>query len=250
MQLLVFLLVLANILFYAFSAGMFGHPDNPDANRAAQQVAPDKIRVVSRGEAPQGKASVASGADVVKPSEPEAEPEAAGSSVGAAAAAASGVPVAAPEPAPFCLYWERVPLADGNRLVAQIEARLKSVKVTRKVLPGDGGWWVHLPPQPNRPEADRRAEELKKAGISDYFIVQEAGPNRFAISLGIFSTEKAAQEQLAEVKGKGFKTVRLVQRPGKDSALQIEVRGPAVAREGLLTVAGRVAAERKPTECP
>ena len=248
MQLLVFLLVLANILFYAFSAGLFGHPDNPDANRAAQQVVPDKIRVVSRGEAPQGKTAISANADVVKMPEAESEPELKDASGVPAAPAATAA--TEPAPAPFCLYWERVPLADGNRLVAQIEARLKTVKVTRKVLPGDGGWWVHLPPQPSRPEADRRAEELKKAGISDYFIVQETGPNRFAISLGIFSTEKAAQEQLAEVKGKGFKTVRLVQRPGKDSALQIEVRGPAVAREGLLTVAGRVAAERKPTECP
>lgn len=246
MQLLVFLLVLANILFYAFSAGLFGHPDNPDAHRATQQVVPEKIRVVSRGEAPQGKSIPAPVLEVARAAEPVPEPEGAVPPAGAAAAPSPALP----EPAPFCLFWERVPLADGNRLVAQIEARLKAVKVTRKALPGDGGWWVHLPAQATRPEADRRAEELKKAGISDYFIVQEPGPNRFAISLGIFSTEKAAQEQLAEVKHKGFKTVRLVQRPGKDSALQIEVRGPAAAREGLLTVAGRVAAERKPTECP
>ena len=33
MKALVFLLVLANLLFYAFSSGYFGHSDNPDAAR-------------------------------------------------------------------------------------------------------------------------------------------------------------------------------------------------------------------------
>ena len=52
MKLLVFLLVLGNLLFYAFTAGYFGRPDNPDAGRIEQQVAPDRLRIVSRGEAP------------------------------------------------------------------------------------------------------------------------------------------------------------------------------------------------------
>ena len=52
MKALVFLLVLANLLFYAFGAGYFGRPDNPDAGRVEQQVAPERMRIVSRGEAP------------------------------------------------------------------------------------------------------------------------------------------------------------------------------------------------------
>jgi hypothetical protein len=51
-KVLVFLLVLGNLLFYAFSAGYLGHPDNPDAARVDQQITPERLRVVSRGEAP------------------------------------------------------------------------------------------------------------------------------------------------------------------------------------------------------
>ena len=52
MKVLVFLLVLANLLFYAFSAGYLGRPDNPDAGRVGQQILPERMRIVSRGEAP------------------------------------------------------------------------------------------------------------------------------------------------------------------------------------------------------
>ena len=52
MKTIVFLLVLANLLFYAFGAGYFGRPDNPDAVRLEKQVLPERMRIVSRGEAP------------------------------------------------------------------------------------------------------------------------------------------------------------------------------------------------------
>ena len=44
MKVLVFLLVLGNLLFYAFSAGYLGHPDNPDAARVDQQITPERLR--------------------------------------------------------------------------------------------------------------------------------------------------------------------------------------------------------------
>src|SRR3990167_4112623 len=49
---LVFLLVLANLLFYAFGAGYFGRPDNPDAGRVEQQILPERMRIAARGDAP------------------------------------------------------------------------------------------------------------------------------------------------------------------------------------------------------
>ena len=56
MKALVFLLVLVNVLFYAFSAGYFGGPQNPDAHRVEQQLMPERMRIVSRGEAPKAPA--------------------------------------------------------------------------------------------------------------------------------------------------------------------------------------------------
>jgi hypothetical protein len=52
MRILVFLLVLANLLFFAHTEGFLGPPDNPDALRVEQQVYPERVKVVARGEAP------------------------------------------------------------------------------------------------------------------------------------------------------------------------------------------------------
>lgn len=230
MQALVFLLVLVNVLFYAFSAGLFGQPDNPDAGRVAQQIVPEKIHLVSRGEAPSAKVA----APVVSAPVPVEQP------------------VAAAAPAPvekICLRWERLPVAEAARLFAAIDGKQEDFRISKKALAGDGGWWVHLPPARNRDEAERKAAELRAAGINDYFIVQEAGPNRFAISLGIFSTEKAGQDQMAEVRAKGFRTVRLIARPGKETLATVEASGPETGRDALMALAAKAAAGHKPVDC-
>ena len=60
-------------------------------------------------------------------------------------------------------------------------------------------WWVMVPPLANKAEADKKVGELKELGVSDLFVVHDAGPNQFAISLGVFSSEKGGQEHLARL---------------------------------------------------
>jgi hypothetical protein len=58
------------------------------------------------------------------------------------------------------------------------------------------GWWVFIPAQKvaNRARrALRKAAELRNLGVEDYFIVQEEGQHRWALSLGVFRTEDAAR---------------------------------------------------------
>ena len=52
MKPLVFLLLLFNLLFYAFTQGYFGRTENPDAGRIEKQVFAERMRIVSRGEVP------------------------------------------------------------------------------------------------------------------------------------------------------------------------------------------------------
>jgi len=70
-------------------------------------------------------------------------------------------------------------------------------------------YWVFMPPQGSRQAANRKSAELKKLGVEDFFIVQEDPKLQFAISLGIFKTEEAAQARLAELRKKGVRTARV-----------------------------------------
>lgn len=239
MKTLVFLLALANLLFYAFAAGYFGRPDNPDAGRVGQQILPERMRIVSRGETPAKAAeprreSVPGpvAADIPKPEIAELE----------AARQAAAAP-------PVCLAWEHLAVADADRLAAALAGQFAEFKVSRRLVPTEGnGWWVHIPPLASKADADRKAGELKQLDISDFFIVQE-GPSRFAISLGVFSSEKGGQDRLAELKAKGVRSARLGPRPGKDSTIRLQASGPAAARENVLAAVGKVLPKAEAVDC-
>ena len=233
MKTLVFLLVLGNLLFYAFSAGYFGRPDNPDAVRLDKQVLPERMRIVSRGEAPAGP---------VKASEPvvvEAKAE----------EAAKVEVVAKPEEKSVCLLWEHLPVAEADQLATVLAGRFAEFKLTRQLVAAEGsGWWVFVPPLPSKAAAEKKAGELRQFGITDYFIVPD-GFSRYAISLGVFSSEKGGQDRLAELKDKGIRSARLAPRPGKDSTVSLQATGPATAKPALLEAVGKLLPKAEAQGC-
>jgi hypothetical protein len=238
---LVFLLVLANLLFYAFGAGYFGRLDNPDAGRVEHQVMPERMRIVSRGEAPAGTAKAA---------EPVKEEVPALAASEAAPPAVAKEELAKPvETTPVCLAWDHLSVADADRLAEVVASKFKDFKVTRRLVAAEGnGWWVHIPPQASKAEVDRKAGELRDLEITDFFVVQE-GVSRFAISLGVFSSEKGAQDRLAELKGKGVRSARVAPRPGKDSSVKLLATGPAADKKGLIAAAGKVVPKAEALLC-
>ena len=184
MRILVFLLVVANLVFFAWTQGYLGSRDSPDAVRLSQQLEADKLRVLSRDEPP-------------------------------TAAKQEKVAERAPERKAVekCIAWS-LAQADADRLDGFLAANHADLKRKRLVVPGAASWWVFMPPQPNKAEADKKAAELKRFGVPEFFIVQDAGPNRFAISLGIFSSEEAASERLEALRAKGVKSAKLGRRDG------------------------------------
>lgn len=219
MKTLVFLLVLANLLFFAYAEGYLGRPDNPDALRVEQQVVPERVKVVSRGEVPASPAKTEPAAEAARPGVAEAAKE---------------------EPATICLAWSGLATAEADRLSALLAEQFDAFRQTRHQAAVEGGtWWVFIPPLATKAEADKKAAELKRLGVTDYFIIQDSGPHRFALSLGVFSAETGARDRLAELKELGVKSARVAPRSGKDAQHTVEATGPAGRREALLqAVAG------------
>ena len=176
MRALFFLLVLANLLFYAWHTGYIG--PGPEAvgepGRLTQEIAPEKIRLVS---ADQARALVSK----------------------------------TPKP-PACLEWGAFPAQDFERAQVLLAAMNPSPRFSARKTDETAGWWVFLPPQANKPAADKKGAELKQLGISDFFVINEDGPNRLAISLGVFKTEEAARNYLETLAKRGVKNGRAAER--------------------------------------
>jgi hypothetical protein len=102
------------------------------------------------------------------------------------------------------------------------------------VVSAEGGsHWVYIPPLASKADAERKAGELKKLGVTEFFIVTEAGANQYAISLGIFSSEQGAKDQLESLKAKGVRSAKVGLRGGKTTAVHVEARGDPTQIQGL-----------------
>lgn len=244
MPIVVFLLILANLLFLAFTQGFFGNTS--ETAPAPQPVAADKLHIVSRGETPPlpappppstppaseppGEAKKTQ--DNTAPAKP-ATAEAAATKTKETSAkpgkpeSAKAEVKAEAKPAPkteICLAWNGLSTAEADRLATLFKDR--PLKLTRHSQPAEvSQWWVYIPPLASKADADRKAGELKLLGISEFFIVQENGPNHFAISLGVFSSESGAKDQLAALKAQGVRSAKVGPRAGKGEVISLQVRG-------------------------
>ncbi len=83
---------------------------------------------------------------------------------------------------------------------------------------------MYIPPQANRAAAQKKAAELKKLGVEEYFVVQEEGRQRWALSLGVFRTEDAAKARLEALRARGVKSAAVGQRETRVPKLWFQVR--------------------------
>lgn len=215
MRTLVFLLVAANLAFFAWTQGYFGEGESPDAARLGQQLAGEKLRILSRDTPPAPREERPAKAAIDK-----------------------------------CLSFGGLAAAEADAAEALLGERFAGLRRARHVTPASSSWWVFLPPLANKAEAERKAAELKKLGVPEYFVVQDTGPNRFAISLGIFSGEQAATERLEALRAKGVKSAKAAPR-GVDRPEQIavEIGGPEALVEAARAALASAQPNAKPAAC-
>lgn len=201
-------LLLANALLFAWMrwGGML--TVDPDVLAAQAPLHADKIVLLKETAAAKDE-----------PSPPAAVPE---------SAVASAVEAAEPAPAPRlsdalanppqikqCLFWGEFSgrgLADAQQKLSALElgARLQTRSIEHA-----SGYWVYMSPLKNQAEVQKKIGQLKNLGVNDYFVVQEAGEWQRAISLGVFRTERAAENYLASLRKQGVRTAKVGERKSK-----------------------------------
>ncbi len=167
MRIFFLLVLLANVATFAWLQYAEGR-SSADAQIALLQISPDKVRLVKAGAVP-----------------PAANRE-------------------KPALSTVCVEWGPI----GAEDTARAAAALAKLDLGGRLSPREAGdsYWVHIPPMKSRADAEKKANEVRGMGIGDFYIVQEPGPAQFALSLGVFKTEEAANNHLAQLRPKGIRS--------------------------------------------
>lgn len=203
MRLLFLLLLAANVGFFAWMR--FAPPDpTVDGQPLARQLNPEKLRIVTERELAQAPPPAPA---TPRPAAPVPAPA-----------------PAAPPPPIACLEWGSFNPADASRAAQRLDALALGARLAQYRGEEAANWWVHIPPQANRAAALRKAAELKKLGVEDYFVVQEPGRLRWSVSLGVFSTEEAAKAHLQALRAKAVRSAVIGERETRVPKVWYQVR--------------------------
>jgi len=134
------------------------------------------------------------------------------------------VPPARPGPPIACLEWGSFNPAEASRAAKALEPLELGARLAQYRGEETARWWVHFPPQGSRVAALRKATEIRRLGITEFFIVQEPGPTQWALSMGIFTTQEAAKSYLDELQEKGVRTAVIGERETRVPKLWFQVR--------------------------
>ena len=196
-------LLAVNGALFAYGQGYLGHfsGNEREPARLKNQLNADKLAVI-----PAAKATAAASA-----------------SAAAASASASASAKAGPE-ALACIEIGNFVIGEARRFEALLEPLDLGDRPSRRNLPGTevSSYIVFIPPQGSKEAADRKAGELRALGVTNYFVMADSQTMRWAISLGVFKTEGAAQNQLAALVKQGVHSARVAPRMsgGKQLAFQ------------------------------
>ena len=142
-----------------------------------------------------------------------------------AAPADAGAPPA-PSPVLACVEIANVLPGDARRVESLLAPLGLGARLTREnvATPEVTSHIVYIPAQGGKEGAEKRAAELKNLGVSNYFIMSDSPTMKWAISLGVFKSEAAAQTLLAALVRQGVTNARVSARTGQVNKLTWRLR--------------------------
>lgn len=187
LRLFFLLLVLANVLLFAFGQGYlgkFGIGSEPE--RLSAQIDPGKMKLLSTGAPPK---------------------------------------VQVPPIVEICrLYVGST--ETSQRLKTTLREADSIFHFNSRTQREPATWWVILPNLKTRAVADRKAQELAALGIRDYQVVPIPDSTRFVVSLGLYKTEEAAKKALTRFTKKKVRSAKVALKNAASEKVFLEVRGP------------------------
>ena len=121
------------------------------------------------------------------------------------------------------------------------------LRITRRTIEEARHWRVRIPPTRNIAQAEQQVRDLREQGVADLFLIRTDGPDRGAISLGLYSTDNGARQRLTALRKQGVQNAEIL--PGSSGHYQLEFRGPASAIESLAAHLGRASDNLQQHSC-
>lgn len=182
MRTLLLLLLLANLVLFAYQQGWLGQltPAGREPGRIAQQIEPQSIRVLSEDEVRRLNERGRAG----------------GNSADRKDAAA-------------CVEFGDFAADVAGRVQQRLEALSPAPRIASAEVDSGGWYMVFVPPLKTRAEAERVADDLRGKGVRDLMVIEDSSPLRNAISLGQFKDQDLALKHQADLERRGVKGVRV-----------------------------------------
>ncbi len=181
-------LLLANVGLFVYQRGYLDAwiPDGHEPARMTKQFNADLMKPIAGATAASTIATTAS-----------ADPDVA------------ATPVAVKAPAPVCKEVGNFDNAAAKRFETLLQPLALGDKLSRRDIEEVANNIVYIPSQGSKEGADKKAAELRHLGVTDFYIIQDAGDLRWGISLGVFKTEDSARALLTALNQKGVHSARL-----------------------------------------
>ncbi|HJV81688.1 SPOR domain-containing protein [Noviherbaspirillum sp.] len=201
------ILLLANAGLFAYQRGYFDAmlPSGREPARISQQLNADKIKLVPASAAQPAPAS---------PTPPVTAP--------------TEAPVSAVEKKEEMLACAEIGnfnAEDAKRFREQIATLSLGDRLVQHPVREVASHMVYIPPQADKEAAEKKAGELRRLGVEDFYIIQDSSSLRWGISLGVFKQEEAARAFLVSLNQKGVRSARIGERSVTSSLVAFQLRG-------------------------
>jgi len=215
MKLAFLVLALANLAFFAWQQGVFGSlPESGrEPERVNRQVEAERVRVLTPEEVQALRAKT------------RETPRESGALGPTSNASQPGGPIAASElVGSACVEVGDFTIENAGRVRQRLETVATGDRLTIRSVEAGGWFMVYVPPFKTRAEVDRRADELRKAGVKELLVIGDNSPMRNGIALGSFKDPDLANRHAADLERRGIKGVRVADKPASVQVTRFQVR--------------------------
>jgi hypothetical protein len=124
--------------------------------------------------------------------------------------------------------------AEAKRFEARLAGGPAAAKLSRRAVQEVSSHMILIPPQENREGAEKKADELRRLGVTDFYVISENTDQRWGISLGIFKTEEAARARFTALNQQGVQSARLIEHKIPLNRVAFQLRDLGGEAQGMI----------------